>query len=761
MTSTNLVSDADWEPVITNIFGADALATNSYVIHAEDAQRFFGLSQPTAIVVVGSPTALETVPSGSTSAIGLSWTASPSEGVTGYRIRYGLNSENLSESVEVSNVTSAFIFGLIAGETYTFSIVALTADGESQEASVITAQTDTEATIIPLFNVDTPLEPATRVETASALHTYFADRVRDRHAREAQFKQYEHYLTWYWEQRTGQIEIIDTLPKGGSTITFNYSSLVRLNPAEFRAFYLGRNTVAEYYFNTIAELVSITPSSIPGETDFNYTVTISDNRAEGRPLQVGDRMEIEISFFLLNPRNGRNNYYGTTFLYIVGEGLVPWEEGANRDSYPIATQARLGGGTTVHYNVSDEPDHAFKQMATHTAPTNGHPFMLGRRLHHTDFGDGTHSEAGNPIFSAQQGKLGPAFVARSCVACHVNNGRALAPAVGADMFQSVVKVGRDSRGSPHATLGLVLQPRSISGSAEDPATIGSYQLINGQYGDGSSYELRKPLYQFGGTQPDYFSIRTAPPLVGMGLLEAIRESDVLALADPDDANQDGISGRPQMMEDPVTGQTRLGRFGYKGSNARLDHHIASALNRDMGITTTVFPVLDDESTGGGVEVSDGDLDLMMRYVALLGMHAQRDYNDATILQGESLFASAGCVDCHTPAFTTSAYHPLTELNNQFIHPYSDLLLHDMGSGLADNMGEGVATGAEWRTTPLWNIGLTAGVNETGEGYLHDGRARTLAEAILWHGGEAEAAKEYFRNMSASDRAALIAFLQSL
>ncbi|HMP84693.1 MAG TPA: di-heme oxidoredictase family protein, partial [Verrucomicrobiota bacterium] len=187
---------------------------------------------------------------------------------------------------------------------------------------------------------------------------------------------------------------------------------------------------------------------------------------------------------------------------------------------------------------------------------------------------------------------------------------------------------------------------------------------------------------------------------------------------------------------------------------------AAALNTDMGVVTTIFPKLDGETTNSTPELSAADLDLMTRYVALLGVGARRNLTDAQALQGEQLFATASCVKCHTPTLTTSAYHPMAELRSQTIHPYTDLLLHDMGPGLADNMGEGAATGSEWRTAPLWNIGLTAGVSG-GEAYLHDGRARSLEEAILWHGGEAEAAKEAFRTMSAADRAALIKFLKSL
>src|SRR5436305_3212246 len=180
----------------------------------------------------------------------------------------------------------------------------------------------------------------------------------------------------------------------------------------------------------------------------------------------------------------------------------------------------------------------------------------------------------------------------------------------------------------------------------------------------------------------------------------------------------------------------------------------------MGVTTSIFPVLDGETTGGTPELADSDLDNLTRYIALLGVSARRDLTDTQALQGEQLFTSANCVKCHTPTLTTSPYHPMTELRSQTIHPYTDLLLHDMGAGLADNMGEGNASGSEWRTSPLWSIGLTAGVSG-GEAYLHDGRARTLEEAILWHSGEAEASKEAFRTMPASDRAALVKFLKSL
>lgn len=781
LTTTNLAPGAIWTSAGTNVFGSDGLSTNTVPINPNEPNRFYGLSVPADIIIVLAPASLHAVASGFTNAIGLAWTASTTPGVTGYRILYGTSSGAMTNSTDVGNVTSAIIAGLTLGQTYCVSVITLTTNGQSLVAdSIITAQPDTTAGIIPLFNASTQLEPATTVVTTNALITYLADRARDRHARENDFHIYDHYLSWYWEQRVANIEIIDTVAKGGSTITFNYTTLAALNPAEFRTFFRGITTVAEYQNNAQATLVSTNASAFPGETDFHYTSTINANAQFNRPLQLGDRVEVEISQFLLAPRHGRDNYYGTVILYVVGQGIVPWGSFAtqvdaatmanngpivgnvrtNLDSYPIPTNGWLGGLTTLPYQYSDEPNNHFKEFAGNISPTNGFPFMLGRRLHHTDFGDGSHTEPDNPVFTEQIGKLGPKFINRSCVGCHVNNGRALPPAIGALMLQSAVKVGSDANGTRHPTLGSVLQPQITTGSPEGSATISSYSTVNGQYGDGTPYTLQKPNYTFSGTTPAFFSVRLAPQLVGMGLLEAVSESTIQALADPNDADHDGISGRIQTVVDPETGQQRLGRFGYKGSKARVSHQIASAYNTDMGVTSPLFPILDDGTSNAIPEVNFDDIDKLNRYVTLLGVGARRSLNDTQALLGEQLFTSANCVKCHTSTLTTSPYHPMTELRNQVIHPYTDLLLHDLGSGLADNMGEATATGSEWRTAPLWSIGLTAGVSD-GEAYLHDGRARSLEEAILWHDGEAAAAKEIFRTMPAADRSALIKFLKSL
>ncbi|NDD57436.1 MAG: SDR family NAD(P)-dependent oxidoreductase, partial [Verrucomicrobia bacterium] len=355
--------------------------------------------------------------------------------------------------------------------------------------------------------------------------------------------------------------------KGGNSITFNFITYAELNPAEFRAFFFPQNSptaLATYHHNVQATLVSTNASvRFPGETEFHYTTTISSKVPENRPLQIGDKMELEISQFILAPRNGRNNYYGTTFLYIVGRGIVPWyakewEDASSPvagitsfDSSILPEDTWLGGQTALPYQYSNEPENRFKQMAGNITPENGQPFMLGRRIHHTDFLTGAHSEAGNPVFTNHVGKLGPKFVAQSCVACHINNGRSLLPSPGSSLTMAVVKVGTSAAGDPHPVLGEQLHPRSTTGTPEAGVTLSGFTYTNGTYGDGTPYSLRKPQYQFSGVTPSFYSVRLAPALVGMGLLEAIPESSILALADPLDANGDGISGRAHYVPDPT------------------------------------------------------------------------------------------------------------------------------------------------------------------------------------------------------------------
>lgn len=617
--------------------------------------------------------------------------------------------------------------------------------------------------IVPLFDESTELEPALRVDTGEALVTRFADRARDRHAREDEFQSYDHYLPFYWEHRTTTVEIIDPIGHGGDTITFNVTTQwpLREAEAELRFFYRGLGTVAEYYNNGVMTALG----------DNRYTRTVSDNGAEGRELRVGDRMEFELSQFLDAPPRGRINYYGTTFLYIVGEGIVPWQTrgvfgqpGTElEDSYPIPEEGRLGGGTTLPYQYSNEPNSHLLQMATNLAPQNGQTFVLGRRVHHTNMLDGTHTEsAENGVFAELNGLVGGRYVNTSCSGCHINNGRGTLPESGLTPDTFVFHVG-EADGSADPMLGSVLQPFDVSRAPEGQVVLSGWNEVD----DG----LRTPVFAFPDGEPAGVSPRIALPLVGMGLLEAIPEAAIVALADPDDADGDGISGRARTVVDPITGQSRLGRFGWTARRSSVREQVASALNTDMGVMTEMFPEPDCGSAQGNCEASggtlpDAHLETLTRYVALLGVRARRDLDDAEARRGEDVFDELNCSGCHTPSFETSPHHPLAELRSQTIMPYSDLLLHDMGPGLASTLPEDGVSSSEWRTPPLWGLGLAdaaAGENEEpGQAfYLHDGRARTIDEAIRWHGGEAEASRAAYESLGDSDQQALLAFLRSL
>lgn len=650
-----------------------------------------------------------------------------------------------------------------------------------------TGEADTVA-ISPLFDASTALEPVDVFDRGDAIVTRFADRGRDRHAREDEFQSYDHYLPQYWEYRTARMLFVDTVAHGGGTIEVSIVSEWRLSIAEFRAWYLGLGTVASYSGNYAPGFEEVGPGTFDDDhsqisedgTQYRYSFTISSGYEFGVPvsLEVGQTMEFETSLFLDGAPGARQNYYGTTHLYVVGVGgLVPWKavgdfadpSSEREDSQPIAAEGWLGGGTTLSYAYSDEPQNHFMQMATNLSPRNGQPFVRGRRVHHTDMLDGSHDEsAENETFSELVGLAGPLYVHRSCDGCHTRNGRAAVEEPGALLDRWVFKVG-DADGAPDPLVGRVLQPGATSGDGEGDVVIERWEEAD---------DLRTPVFAFSNGEPARYSPRIAPQLVGMGLIEAIPEDDVLAWADPRDEDGDGISGRAQVVPDPETGAPRLGRFGWKAGASSVLHQTAGALNTDMGVMTSLFPEPDcgDEQANcgdAGAELSDAHLDDLVRYVSLLGVRARRDLDDADALAGELLFDETGCAGCHRPSFETTPYHPLAELRGQVIWPYTDLLLHDMGEDLADNLGEAEASGAEWRTPPLWGIGLGACVTGGVEGpnqqevctphesYLHDGRARTLEEAIRWHGGEGAASRDAFAALSADEQAQLIQFLQTL
>ncbi len=379
--------------------------------------------------------------------------------------------------------------------------------------------------------------------------------------------------------------------------------------------------------------------------------------------------------------------------------------------------------------------------------------------------------------------LGPVFNAIACASCHINNGRGSPPTSAADPLEALLvrlsMPGTDNHGGPLplSNYGDQLQHRAINGVKPEGTAVVEFTEIPGQFADGTAYTLRKPSViftdlQFGALPADFmYSLRLANPVVGLGLLEAIPDSALEQLADPDDSNQDGISGRINRVWSKTLNSESIGRFGWKANVASVAEQNAGAALGDMGITTRIHPTdncMDAQTKCRKAAAEHADelefrsdfFDQLTRYVRLLGVPAQREPDSTPVQAGAQLFAAIGCVQCHIPTLKTSetAIHP--ELANQTIHPYTDLLLHDMGEGLADGRPDYLASGREWRTAPLWGIGLTATVSGA-EFYLHDGRARNLTEAILWHGGEARTAREAFSALPAESRSSLIKFLQSL
>lgn len=363
--------------------------------------------------------------------------------------------------------------------------------------------------------------------------------------------------------------------------------------------------------------------------------------------------------------------------------------------------------------------------------------------------------------------LGPTYNNVSCARCHIRDGRGM-PAVGNGPLRSqlLVRVSLPT-GAPDVPggavpvpgLGAQIQDQAIFGETPEAKVEVDWETVPGTFGDGTAYALRRPVLRI--TLPDgtplpadaQTSLRQPPPVFGLGLLEAVAEADIRALADPDDADGDGISGRVNEVWDPEVGGAVLGRFGHKANTSNLRIQAAAAYFNDMGVSSPVFGDAD-----GHTDIGETELAATVFYTQTLAVPAPAAPTTES-KRGEALFGEFGCVACHVDALETGE-HAISALAHQAISPYTDLLLHDMGDDLADGRPDFRADGREWRTAPLWGIGLTHTVLPY-SGFLHDGRARTLDEAILWHGGEAEKAREAFRNASATDRAALMAFLLSL
>lgn len=429
---------------------------------------------------------------------------------------------------------------------------------------------------------------------------------------------------------------------------------------------------------------------------------------------------------------------------------------------PELDKQRSGGDMTVFSATSS----AFEQPA---------PNLIGARLERHLAGDIAFEDVFVTAPAPVNSGLGPIFNNSACVRCHLRDGRGRAPIPGGSFDSAFLRVsiGNDPVTGPYPAQGFghQFQHRAVVGVEPEGGVDVSYEEIVVNFADGETISLRKPAFTITRSYTPLpagllIGARVAPPVFGRGLLEAIPEATILGWADEGDADGDGISGRPNRVLDPVSGETRLGRFGLKANSPSLLVQNAGAYNGDMGITSTVFPV---ESSSEQVqydglldeaEVSDDVLETVTFYVQTLGVPARRDVDDETVLRGEELFEEAQCSACHKPVAETGNFPAVPEVANQTIFPYTDLLLHDMGAELADDRPDFLASGSEWRTPPLWGIGLTGTVNGHTD-FLHDGRARNVMEAIIWHGGEAQNSKEYVRALPKADREALLRFVNSL
>ncbi|WP_265516068.1 di-heme oxidoredictase family protein [Nitratireductor luteus] len=414
-------------------------------------------------------------------------------------------------------------------------------------------------------------------------------------------------------------------------------------------------------------------------------------------------------------------------------------------------------------------------------------FLLGNGLFRKDW-------VSSPSSTQASDGLGPLFNARACQSCHIKDGRGHAPASANDSAVSMlvrlsIPPTREQEEEILAgflssvnepVYGGQLQDFAVAGLPAEGRVRVDYEDVPVQL-NGETVTLRKPALSienpgFGKMHPDVMmSARVANPMIGLGLLESIAAEDILAGADPGDADGDGISGRARFVLDEE-GEQALGRFGWKGNAASVVQQTADAFFGDMGLSTPLRPDHWGDCTEaqgdcrvlphgaqphlGEQEVPGDLLKLVAFYARNLAVPARRNIDDPDVLAGKQVFYETGCVSCHTPKFVTRRDAPQEELAFQLIWPHSDLLLHDMGEDLADDRPEGTATGREWRTPPLWGIGLTGAVSKDAT-FLHDGRARSLLEAILWHGGEAEPARRRVVEMEKTERDNLIRFLESL
>ncbi len=455
---------------------------------------------------------------------------------------------------------------------------------------------------------------------------------------------------------------------------------------------------------------------------------------------------------------------GIVLLVLYGCSSAPEIRTQERD-----LTAQYPGGATTNTLLTGV--NSFNQPAHNITDEHEGYFFSGNSLFNNPWVQA-------PASTESRDGLGPFFNSRSCSGCHFKDGRGRMPDGPDDAFQSAlirISIGYDDKENPRndPAYGGQLQPLALPDVPAEATPHVTYKSKTLKYADGSTVELNVPSYTlsdlgYGPLHDDaVLSPRVAPLMIGLGLLEAISQARLEELADPEDSNDDGISGRIRFVESSFEREPIPGRFGWKSEKPTVHEQVAGAFLGDMGITSDLFSEQDcsdeqweclDATGGGEPEINELLLSRVVLYSQLLAVPARRDFDDPEVARGEDLFNEIGCQGCHVPSHQTGEHPDLPEVSDQKIWPYTDLLLHDMGPELAD--ADRDQLDAEWRTPPLWGIGLVPSVNGH-QRLLHDGRADGVEEAILWHGGEADESRNAFTALDAEERTALIRFVNSL
>ncbi|MGA9637350.1 di-heme oxidoredictase family protein [Flavobacterium sp.] len=429
---------------------------------------------------------------------------------------------------------------------------------------------------------------------------------------------------------------------------------------------------------------------------------------------------------------------------------------------------QFSGGALTVFNTSEE---AFGFSAANLSLDEETDFGIGNSFFRQNW-------VSAPSSTTARDGIGPYFNAISCSSCHFKDGRGRTPLfdgeTGHGLLLRLSIPGVDANGAslPDPIYGGQLQDNAILGQTTQGVYTITNEAIQETFADGTVVTLQKPTYHIGnlgfGALATNLQVspRIANQVIGLGLLEAVPEATILGFIAQN--NKNGISGKANYVYDATSKSQKLGRFGWKANQPSIRQQAAGAFSGDMGITTSIFPYENIPAgvngslipNGGDPEISDDNFEKVVFYSSTLSVPARRNYTDKSVLEGKKNFETIGCTSCHIPKMTTGSTHSIAVLRNQVIRPYTDMLLHDMGDELADNTPDFLATGKEWRTPPLWGIGLINTVNKH-TNLLHDGRAKNVEEAILWHGGEAEIAKNEYKKLKKEQRNAILEFINSL